>query len=360
MKKLNKIVILFFIMMSICLTPVMLFTGGFSNSGKVTLDTTEEISSGNKNLNEAVLRYKSDVEAAAKKFGIPDKVSWLLAIMMVESGGKGLDPMQSSESKGLPMNTIASPKESIEAGAEHLANTVRLTKELDVDPWIAIGAYNYGVYYVKFMSQNGKKYNIDIAEKYSREVVAPSLGNHSGEKYSYVNDVSLKFNKTYLYWNGGNYFYTELVKQYLGPTNKVTGSSGKYILPVDNPIISSPFGNRLNPKDTSSSEFHRGLDFANPYGSNIKAIQSGTVIVAESHYSWGDHVVIQHPDGKVSLYAHQSQILVRVGDKVKQGQVIGKIGSTGNSTGPHLHLEIAKSTDLSVGNLLDPKTVLGL
>ena len=62
----------------------------------------------------------------------------------------------------------------------------------------------------------------------------------------------------------------------------------------------------------------------------------------------------------MSLYAHQSVLIAQAGQKVKQGEVIEKIGSTGDSTGPHLHLEIAKTTDLSRGNLIDPKGVLGI
>lgn len=70
--------------------------------------------------------------------------------------------------------------------------------------------------------------------------------------------------------------------------------------------------------------------------------------------------MIQHANGQVSLYAHQSKLLVTVGQTVKQGQTIGQLGSTGNSTGPHLHLEIAKSSDLSQSNLIDPAIALGL
>lgn len=134
-------------------------------------------------------------------------------------------------------------------------------------------------------------------------------------------------------------------------------NNGSYILPVKNAVLSSPFGGRDNPTGYGT-EFHRGLDFANPTGTPIMAIADGKVLISGMHYSWGNYIVIQHANGMCSLYAHQSQRIAQVGDTVKQGDTIGLIGSTGNSTGAHLHLEIAKSSDLSQGNLIDPATVL--
>lgn len=138
-----------------------------------------------------------------------------------------------------------------------------------------------------------------------------------------------------------------------------SSTSGTYSLPIEPPNITSRFGNRTNPI-TNQQELHRGTDFGHPAGTPIKTIADGTVIRAEMHSSWGNHVVIQHKDGKCSLYAHQSEMLVSKGASVKKGDVIGKVGSTGDSTGPHLHLEISRSSDLSESNLLNPEDVLGI
>ncbi|MGH1649123.1 phage tail tip lysozyme [Enterococcus gilvus] len=138
------------------------------------------------------------------------------------------------------------------------------------------------------------------------------------------------------------------------PDSDPGGSTGKYILPISPPNISSGFGWR------SMGDYHRGLDFAHPQGTPIKAIDGGTVITAEFHYSWGNHVRVRHDNGQTSLYAHCSALKVKVGDKVKQGDIVGLVGNTGNSFGAHLHLEISKSTDLSVASLLDPAVVLGI
>lgn len=128
-------------------------------------------------------------------------------------------------------------------------------------------------------------------------------------------------------------------------------SSAGYKVPVRNYTISSAYGNR-------GSEFHRGLDMAARQGEPIHAVKSGTVIKAEYHNSWGNVVAIQHEDGSTALYAHQQQYAVKVGDKVSQSQLIGYVGSTGNSTGSHLHFELCRDSSLSQGMLIDPQTVL--
>lgn len=130
-----------------------------------------------------------------------------------------------------------------------------------------------------------------------------------------------------------------------------------YKVPITPVKITSEFGYR---DFGGQQEFHRGLDFAASQGTPIHAIGDGTVVKAGYHYSWGNYVQIRHEDGTSSLYAHQSELKVKAGDKVKQGDVIGQAGSTGNSTGPHLHLEYSISTDMSQKNLRDPAEILGL
>lgn len=98
--------------------------------------------------------------------------------------------------------------------------------------------------------------------------------------------------------------------------------------------ITSRFGQR-------SSGTHTGLDIAAPMGTNIHAAASGTVVTSGwSDYGYGYHVVISHGNGVYTLYGHCSRLYATVGDVVNQGDTIATVGSTGNSTGPHLHLEI--------------------
>lgn len=128
-------------------------------------------------------------------------------------------------------------------------------------------------------------------------------------------------------------------------------TNGSYKVPLNNYTISSPFGNR-------DGEFHRGLDMAAGQGEPIYATRAGKVLKAEFHYSWGNYVVVEHEDGTTALYAHQQQYLVKAGDNVSQGQVIGYVGSTGDSTGSHLHLELCQDSSLSQDKLVDPQLLL--
>ena len=90
-------------------------------------------------------------------------------------------------------------------------------------------------------------------------------------------------------------------------------------------------------------ELHTGLDISGTgYGSKIYATNNGKVIIAEYHYSYGNHVVIDHNNGYMTVYAHMSKIAARVGQTVARGQVIGYVGCTGSCTGPHVHYEVWK------------------
>ncbi len=104
--------------------------------------------------------------------------------------------------------------------------------------------------------------------------------------------------------------------------------------------VSSGFGDRESPFG-NSSEFHEGLDISAPFGSPVASAAEGVVTFAERDSGLGNVVAIDHGYGFISRYGHLSKILVHAGDKVKAGQKIGLIGSTGRSTGPHLHYEVA-------------------
>ena len=114
---------------------------------------------------------------------------------------------------------------------------------------------------------------------------------------------------------------------------------GEFIWPVPRSWsrISSPYGWRtLNGK----REHHNGIDIPASKGTKIYASNGGKVITATWHYSYGNYVIIDHGGGKATLYAHASKLNCKVGDKVKQGDVIAYVGTTGHSTGNHLHFEV--------------------
>lgn len=115
-----------------------------------------------------------------------------------------------------------------------------------------------------------------------------------------------------------------------------------FIAPVAEGYISSSFGER-------NGRRHTGLDIAAPQGSEIMAAADGLATFAGENGGYGNYLVIDHGGGVETRYAHCSEILVKEGDRVGRGEVVALVGSTGNSTGPHLHFEITEN-----GEFLDP------
>mgnify|MGYP003572695619 CR=1 FL=1 len=124
--------------------------------------------------------------------------------------------------------------------------------------------------------------------------------------------------------------------------------------PTRSGYVTSKFGYRRDPINRKGS-FHRGVDFAGKRGSPIVAVADGLVILAERRSGYGRTVEINHGNGLVTRYAHAQKLLVKKGDVVKQGKVIATVGSSGRSTGPHLHFEVIED-----GTHVDPMKYVGL
>lgn len=116
------------------------------------------------------------------------------------------------------------------------------------------------------------------------------------------------------------------------------GGPGSFSWPVTG-TITSPFGWRSNPFG-GAPEFHQGLDIAAPTGTTVTAAAGGTVVMAQWYGGYGNYIAIDHGGGYSTGYGHLSAIYVSVNQAVQRGQAIGAVGSTGESTGPHLHFEI--------------------
>lgn len=136
-----------------------------------------------------------------------------------------------------------------------------------------------------------------------------------------------------------------------------TRNLNRKIVPNGRPVlqgwISSYFGSRADPFDGRTA-FHKGVDFAAPEGSQVVSVAAGVVTWARDRFGYGRVVEINHGNGLVTRYAHNKKLLVSVGDTVQKGQPIALIGSTGRSTGPHLHFEVLKG-----GRAVDPMSFVG-
>ena len=166
------------------------------------------------------------IDKYTKQYNIEDYIGLVYALIMVEnpSTNGNDDIMQSSESAGLPPNTLHG-EDSVNQGCKHLANQIRNGKSQKVDIWGVMQGYNFGDGYIPWLASRRGVNSTDLAEEYSRTVVAPSLGNTTGATYPYVNAVSQADGRTYLYVNGGNFHYAALIRQYVSVTQK-TGARG--------------------------------------------------------------------------------------------------------------------------------------
>jgi murein DD-endopeptidase MepM/ murein hydrolase activator NlpD len=181
----------------------------------------------------------------------------------------------------------------------------------------------------------------DMADNYLEKEKNGQKASRSGDRNerSFVDDISrLKnilnsINETY---NSQSEAVSDLAKteeeleKYIGSIPTLWPAKGR---------ISSTFGSRSDPFN-NAQKLHKGLDIAADEGSDIVASADGVVVLAEYYGSYGNTVIINHGHGISTLYAHTSRILVKEGKKVKKGDLIAKVGSTGRSTGAHLHFEV--------------------
>jgi len=122
--------------------------------------------------------------------------------------------------------------------------------------------------------------------------------------------------------------------------------------PVMTGYVSSRYGSRNDPF-TGRRAFHKGIDFAGPEGADVVAVASGVVVWSGQRYGYGEMIEVTHGNGYATRYAHNAQNLVAVGDTVKRGQRIARMGDTGRATGPNLHFEVLRN-----GKTVDPLTFI--
>jgi len=159
-------------------------------------------------------------------------------------------------------------------------------------------------------------------------------------------------------WIFGAYLQKELPdreKDFARPEDKSTIKTSSFMVPATG-YRSSNFGYRVNPVTKKSDQFHSGIDIAAAMGTPVKAAAGGIVKISEFNKNgYGNLVVIEHEKDLSTYYGHLSKLMARAGQKVAKGDLIGNVGSTGWSTGPHLHFEVRKG-----GTALNPDDFIAL
>ncbi|EAD7292591.1 peptidase P60 [Listeria monocytogenes] len=169
-----------------------------------------DMENGGLNVSGDVLKRKPMVEKYCKEFGIEEYVNYILAIMQVESGGTAKDVMQSSESLGLPPNSL-STEESIKQGCKYFSELLKSAESDGCDINTVIQSYNYGGGFINYVTGNGKKYTYELAESFSKDKAG-------GKKVTYTNPIAVAKNGGWRYAYG-NQFYVLLISQYLTPVH---------------------------------------------------------------------------------------------------------------------------------------------
>lgn len=283
-------------------------------------------------VSEEVEAYTPIIKKYASEYGIPQYVELIKAVMMQESGGKGTDPMQASECKynakySKKPGGIKDPEYSIYCGVRYLADNLDIAKAkspVDMDRIkLAIQGYNFGSGYIPWAVKKHGGYSYSGAVEFS-EQQAKKNGWKSYGDADYVDHVLR-------YYPYGNYSYDVI--------NTGPCKLGLPLKGMKRGNISSHFGPRSSPGGFGST-YHEGLDIALPTGTKVLACETGTVTTADWYGGLGKCIIIDHGRNLQTVYGHLSAIRVRTGQKVVRGQYIGNVGSTGNSTGPHLHLGV--------------------
>lgn len=169
-----------------------------------------DVEYGGLNVSAEVLKHKPMVEKYCKEFGLEEYVNYILVIMQVESGGTAEDVMQSSESLGLPPNSL-STEESIKQGCKYFSELLKSAESNGCDINTVIQSYNYGGGFINYVAGNGKKYTYELAESFSKDKAG-------GKKVTYTNPIAVAKNGGWRY-TYGNQFYVLLVSQYLTPVH---------------------------------------------------------------------------------------------------------------------------------------------
>lgn len=279
-------------------------------------------------LSPEVLAYREDILKELKKENKAEYVDILLALMMQESGGRGNDPMQASESKCGYIGCITNPKESIRYGVKHFLKVLEMSGG---DIQLTLQSYNFGSGFINYAKKNGGSYTYELAVSFS-QMMYEKL-KHQGI-YRCHRPEAIELNACY-----GDILYVQAVMRYM---NRQSASG--YYTPLDLHKVKTSITSRYGWRNIGRGpEHHNGIDYACVKGvDRVYAVTGGTVAYAGKHEGapgYGNFVTIKHSSTFYTTYAHLDSVNVSTGDSLSGGETIGICGNTGRSTGPHLHFE---------------------
>lgn len=345
-------VLLFFLLLGLLFASAITALVGFQKSNNSEQIQSVDVVNGTAQVSAAVEQYRPLFEKYAAKYGISDYVELLMAKTMQESGGKLADVMQSSESLGLPPNSIEDPERSIDVGVKYFAE---MLEKANGDVKLALQSYNFGGGFIDYANtHNNGEYSKEIAIEFSKMKYEEL--KHTG-MYSCIRPEAAATGACY-----GDIGYVEAVLGYLqgGVVEGSLQATGDWLLPIADALHqTSDYGMRVDPFDGTPT-MHRGMDFACTNAiTPIQSVDNGKVVrVTKSNTGYGNSVIIKHEEGLYSNYAHLYSVNVREGSAVEKGKEIGKCGTTGESTGPHLHFEVLTKNRHRTD--VDPAPYLGL
>lgn len=327
---------------------IFLIVGVAATVAIITLNVgSNDGSGGNAKVSPEVLRYEPIVTKYAEENGIVQYVPIMLALIQQESGGLLPDVMQSSESAGLPPNSFTDPVISIEYGVRHFKNVIT---KADGDVKLALQSYNFGGGFIDFARSKNSGYTLELAKEFSKiqsEKLGWSCSDWQEKPYCY-GDIGY-VEKVFNYYEGSG----------VGGSSTDKPNDYGFIYPSGNHKVTSPFGFRIHPI-TGLPKLHAGTDFScNKQPIPVYSVKQGVVSKAgwenpNNHkQGYGQRIYVDYGNNVVSVFGHLSEINVKPGDTVQQGQIIGKCGNTGGSTAMHLHFEIRLE-----GNPVDPMPYL--
>ncbi len=163
-----------------------------------------------------------------------------------------------------------------------------------------------------------------------------------GSFITYLNKIS-PINKEQLKGAGGEFINVEGNKMPENVTFAPVIYTGRITYPIKTGRVTSKFGFRTNPVN-NKPDFHNALDIAAPIDTPIMAAADGVVIKSEKDDSLGNYIVIDHSNGFTTTYGHCDRLIAKVGMRIREGEIIARVGSTGKSTGPHVHFATCKDS----------------